>query len=79
MEPYGHRGCDFRHILESLKLEFSKLYQTQGHHQPFSKHLLAIASYNLMVKRFPLVSVQTFGIPANPYLISTLIFFWIQL
>lgn len=38
MELGGHCGCGFRYISESLKTPvFSELFQTQGHHQPFSK------------------------------------------
>ena len=72
MEPGGHCGCGFRHILASIP-EFSELSQTQGHHQLFSEqYLLAAASCNLMVSGSPLVTMQPFWAPTNPCLTSTL-------
>lgn len=55
MELGGHCGCGFRYISESLKTPvFSELFQTQEHHQPFSKqYLLAVASCNLVVSEMP--------------------------
>ena len=38
MESASHCGCNFRQVSASLRTRiFSKLYQTQGHYQPFSK------------------------------------------
>ena len=53
IELGGHCGCGFRYISESLKTPvFSELFQSQGHHQPFSKqYLLAASSYNLVVSK----------------------------
>ena len=49
MEPGVYCGCGFRYVPASLRTwNFSKLYQTQGHHQLFSKqYLLAAASCSL--------------------------------
>ena len=51
-------SCMFLHPWE---LEFSELYQFQGHHQSVSKqYLLATVSQNLMFPRSPLVTKQPF-------------------
>ena len=74
MELSGHCECGWRHDPALLRPEFSELYQTQGHHQPPSKQdLLAASSCNLTVSRPPLVTMQLFQIPINPYLTSTLL------
>lgn len=45
MELGGHCGCGLRHIPGSLKTPiYSELYQTQGHHQPFSKQYMPAAT-----------------------------------
>ena len=50
MELGGHCGCGFRYISESLKTPvFSELFQTQGHHQPFSKQYLLPAAGSIPV------------------------------
>ena len=49
-------------LLYYWELEFSKQYQTHGHHQMFSKqYLLAAANCNLTVSRSPLVTVKPFS------------------
>ena len=60
-------------LLHHQEPESSELHQTQGHQQLFSKHLPAVASYNLMVSRSPLASMQPFGITTSPYLITPLL------
>ena len=40
MESGGHCGCGFRYVPSSLRnWNFFELYQTQGHHQLFSKQI----------------------------------------
>ena len=38
MEVGGHGGCGFRHILVSLRAEYSELYHTQGHYYAMLSH-----------------------------------------
>ena len=58
-------------FLPHWELEFSELYQTQGHQQPFSKqNLIAAASCNLLVSRSPLVTMPPLQTPTNPGLTS---------
>ena len=55
-------------LLHHYALEFSELYQTQEYHQLFSKQYLLVAvSCSLMVSRSPLVTMQPFQTPTNPY------------
>ena len=69
MEPGSHCGCGFRHVPASLRLEFSELCQTQGHHLPSSKqYQLRAANCKLMVSRSALVTMQPFQTSINPYL-----------
>ena len=67
----GHCGCDFTHILHHWEPEFYELYQTQGHHQLFSKqYLLAATSCHLMVTSSPLVTMPPFQTPTNSFFFS---------
>ena len=71
MKLGGH--CGFRHSPATLRTEFSERIQTQGHHQLFSKqHLLPAANCKFMISRSPLVTMQPFQTPTNPYLSSIL-------
>ena len=55
----------FLHLWE---LDSSELYQTQGHHQLFSKqYLLAATSCHLMVTSSPLVTMPPFQTPTNSF------------
>ena len=72
MELGNHCRCGFRHITASIP-EFFELYQIQGCHQIFSKHLVAAGSCNRMVSRFMLVTIQPFWAPTNLCLTITLL------
>ena len=73
MEPVATEDVVSDTFLHPWELEFSELYQTQGHRQLFSnQYLLAAASCNLMVSGSPLVTTQPFQTPTNPCLASTL-------
>ena len=70
MELGNHCECGFRNILYCWELEFSELYQTQGHHYLFSKQcLLGASSCNFMVSSCNYAIILTLN---NLCLISTL-------